>query len=277
MKFNYTEEMTKELLHGNGEYEEWHEYIVDMLPEYDIDTEDRVAGFIAQCAHESNNFRVIKENLNYSAKALDAIFPKYFKRAGRDAQQYHRQPEKIANVIYANRMNNGDTASGDGWKFRGRGIIQLTGRYNYTQFAKSINSGLRATVEYLSTKKGALESACWYWSTNGLNKHADNQDILMMTKRINGGTIGLEDRKKHYAHALEVLGGKWSPPKVKHTTVRKGSKGATVKAVQKALGISADGDFGPGTETAVKDWQRRHGLIADGIVGPATLKEMGIE
>jgi len=277
MKFNYTEEMTKELLHGNGEYEEWHEYIVDMLPEYDIDTEDRVAGFIAQCAHESNNFRVIKENLNYSAKALDAIFPKYFKRAGRDAQQYHRQPEKIANVIYANRMDNGDTASGDGWKFRGRGIIQLTGRYNYTQFAKSINSGLRATVEYLSTKKGALESACWYWSTNGLNKHADNQDILMMTKRINGGTIGLEDRKKHYAHALEVLGGKWSPPKVKHTTVRKGSKGATVKAVQKALGISADGDFGPGTETAVKDWQRRHGLIADGIVGPATLKEMGIE
>ncbi len=98
----------------------------------------------------------------------------------------------------------------------------------------------------------------------------------MMTKRINGGTIGLEDRKKHYGHALEVLGGNWTPPKVKHTTVRKGSKGATVKAVQKALGISADGDFGPGTESAVKDWQRRHGLIADGIVGPATLKEMGI-
>ena len=276
MKFNYTLEMTKELLHGNGEYEEWHEYIVDMLPEYDIDTEDRVAGFIAQCAHESNNFRVIKENLNYSAKALDAIFPKYFKRAGRNAQAYHRQPEKIANVIYANRMNNGDTASGDGWKFRGRGIIQLTGRYNYTQFAKSINSGLRATVEYLETKKGALESACWYWKTNNLNKYADKQDIIMMTKRINGGTIGLEDRKKHYAHALEVLGGNWTPPKVKHTTVRKGSKGATVKAVQKALGISADGDFGPGTESAVKDWQRRHGLIADGIVGPATLKEMGI-
>lgn len=276
MKFNYTLEMTKELLHGNGEYEEWHEYIVDMLPEYDIDTEDRVAGFIAQCAHESNNFRIIQENLNYSAKGLDAVFPKYFKRAGRNAQEYHRQPEKIANVVYANRMNNGDTASGDGWKFRGRGIIQLTGRYNYTQFAKSINTGLRATVSYLETKKGALESACWFWKTNNLNKYADKQDIVMMTKRINGGTIGLEDRKKHYAHALEVLGGNWTPPKVKHTTVRKGSKGATVKAVQKALGISADGDFGPGTESAVKDWQRRHGLIADGIVGPATLKEMGI-
>jgi len=276
MKFTYTPEMTKELLAGNREWEEWHEYIEEMLPKYDIDTEDRVSMFFAQCGHESNNFRVIKENLNYSAKALDAIFPKYFKRAGRDAQEYHRQPEKIANVIYANRMNNGDTASGDGWKFRGRGIIQLTGRYNYTEFAKSINTGLRATVGYLETKKGALESACWYWETNGLNRYADKQDIKGATKRINGGYIGLEDRKKHYKHALEVLGGNWSPPKVKHSTVRRGSKGATVKAVQTALGISADGIFGPGTEKIVKDWQRRMGLIPDGIVGPATLAKMGI-
>ena len=137
MQFNYTVEMTRELLKGNSEADEWHEHIVYMLPKYDIDTPERVAGFMAQCGHESNNFRVLKENLNYSATALDKIFPKYFRRAGRDAQQYHRQPEKIANVIYANRMDNGDTASGDGYKFRGRGIIQLTGRYNYTQFAKS--------------------------------------------------------------------------------------------------------------------------------------------
>ena len=97
-----------------------------------------------------------------------------------------------------------------------------------------------------------------------------------MTKRINGGTIGLADRKKHYKHALEVFGGEWTPPKVTHSTVRKGSKNATVKAVQKVLGVTADGDFGPGTEEAVKDWQRRHGLIQDGIVGPSTLKAMGI-
>ena len=276
MQFNYTVEMTRELLKGNSEADEWHEHIVYMLPKYDIDTPERVAGFMAQCGHESNNFRVLKENLNYSATALDKIFPKYFRRAGRDAQQYHRQPEIIANVIYANRMDNGDTASGDGYKFRGRGIIQLTGRYNYTQFAKSINTGLRATVEYLETKQGALESACWFWDTNGLNAIADTQDIVKMTKRINGGTIGLDDRKKHYKHALEVFGGSWTPPKITHTTVRKGSKGATVEAVQKVLGIKADGDFGPGTESAVKDWQRRHGLIQDGIVGPATLREMGI-
>ena len=277
MQFNYTVEMTRELLKGNSEADEWHEHIVYMLPKYDIDTPERVAGFMAQCGHESNNFRVLKENLNYSATALDKIFPKYFRRAGRDAQQYHRQPEKIANVIYANRMDNGDTASGDGYKFRGRGIIQLTGRYNYTQFAKSINTGLRATVEYLETKQGALESACWFWKTNNINKYCDSQDIVTMTKRINGGTIGLADRKKHYAHALEVLGGHWEPPKIVHSTVKKGSKGETVKAVQKSLGISADGDFGPGTEAAVMQWQKSRGLVPDGIVGKATLAAMGIK
>ena len=135
---------------------------------------------------------------------------------------------------------------------------------------------MRATVEYLETKQGALESACWFWDTNGLNAIADTQDIVKMTKRINGGTIGLDDRKKHYKHALEVFGGSWTPFKDNPITVRKGSKGATVEAVQKVLGIKADGDFGPWYGTAAKDWQRRHGLIQDGIVGPATLREMGI-
>ena len=122
-----------------------------------------------------------------------------------------------------------------------------------------------------------MESACWYWKTNNINKYCDAQDIITMTKRINGGTIGLADRKKHYAHALEVLGGTWEPPKVVHSTVRKGSKGETVKAVQKALGISADGDFGPGTEAAVVQWQKSRGLVPDGIVGKATLAAMGIK
>ena len=249
----------------------------EILPYYEINTVNRVAGFIAQCCHESNNFRVITENLNYSSKALDSIFGKYFVRAGRDSKPYHRQPEKIANIVYANRMDNGDTASGDGWRFRGRGVIQLTGRHNYTKFGDTLGYTPEQTVKYLKTKAGALESACWYWKTNKINKYCDSQDIITMTKRINGGTIGLADRKKHYAHALEVLGGKWSPPPVVHSTVRKGSKGATVKAVQTALGLTADGDFGPGTEAAVIQWQRSKGLVPDGIVGRSTLAAMGIK
>jgi len=128
--FDFNADQVRELLSGNSETDEWFEAMEEILPFYDINTVERVAGFIAQCAHESNNFRVLQENLNYSSKALDAIFGKYFVRAGRNAKEYHRQPEKIANVIYASRMDNGDTASGDGWRFRGRGVIQLTGRHN---------------------------------------------------------------------------------------------------------------------------------------------------
>ena len=274
--FDFNADQVRELLSGNSETDEWFEAMEEILPFYDINTVERVAGFIAQCAHESNNFRVLQENLNYSSKALDAIFGKYFVRAGRNAKEYHRQPEKIANVIYASRMDNGDTASGDGWRFRGRGVIQLTGRHNYTKFGNSLSISAEQAIKYVKTKKGALESACWFWDTNKINRYADKQDITGMTKRINGGTIGLADRKKHYKHALEVLGGHWSPPKVVHSTVRKGSKGETVKAVQKALGAKADGDFGPGTEAAVIAWQRSRGLVPDGIVGPSTLRAMGI-
>ena len=276
-EFEFTEDQVQELLHGNGDFAEWFEAMEEILPYYEINTVDRVAGFIAQCAHESNNFKVIKENLNYSAKGLNAVFPKYFVRAGRDAQAYHRQPEKIANVVYAGRMDNGDTASGDGWRFRGRGVIQLTGRHNYTKFGETLGYTAEQSIKYLKTKKGALESACWFWKANNINKYADKQDITGMTKRINGGTIGLADRKKHYAHALEVLGGKWEPPAFVHSTVKKGSKGETVKAVQKALGASADGVFGPGTEAAVIAWQKSRGLVPDGIVGKATLAAMGIK
>lgn len=274
--FEFNADQVRELLKGNSETDEWFEAMEEILPFYEINTVNRVAGFIAQCAHESNNFRVLQENLNYSSKALDAIFGKYFVRAGRNAKEYHRQPEKIANVIYASRMDNGNTESGDGWRFRGRGVIQLTGRHNYTKFGSSLSITAEQAIKYVKTKKGALESACWFWDTNKINRYADKQDITGMTKRINGGTIGLADRKKHYKHALEVLGGHWSPPKVVHSTVRKGSKGETVKAVQKALGAKADGDFGPGTEAAVIAWQRSRGLVPDGIVGPSTLRAMGI-
>jgi putative chitinase len=230
--------------------------------------------FIAQCGHESNNFKVLSENLNYSAKALDSLFGKYFKRAGRDAQEYHRQPRKIANVIYANRMDNGDTDSGDGWRFRGGGILQLTGRYNYTEFAKEMEMSPEEAVDYVRTKKGALDSACWFWDTNGLNKYCDNRDVKGATKRINGGYIGLEDREKHYKHAMEVLGGHWAPSKMVYETIRVGSRGPTVRAVQEELEIGADGIFGKGTEAHIKAWQEENGLTADGIMGPKSLALM---
>lgn len=274
--FDFQPWMAQEMLHGNKDWEEWYSAMLEILPMWDINTIERVAGFVAQCGHESRNFSVLTENLNYSAAALNKIFPKYFRRAGRDAQEYHRQPEKIANVIYASRMDNGNTRSGDGWRFRGGGILQLTGRYNYTEFAEDVNMSAEEAVDYVRTKKGALDSACWFWDENNLNKHCDNMDIVKMTKRINGGTIGLEDRKKHWTHALDVLGGDYEEPDVDYNqTVRKGSRGPLVAEVQEKLNISpADGIFGPGTERSIKAWQASNGLAADGIVGPKTIKKL---
>jgi len=274
--FDFEPWMVQELLHGNKDWEEWYSAMLEILPLWEINTLERVAGFIAQCGHESRNFSVLTENLNYSAAALNKIFPKYFRKAGRNAQDYHRQPEKIANVIYANRMDNGDIASGDGWRFRGGGILQLTGRHNYTEFAEDVDMSPEEAVDYVRTKKGALDSACWFWDENNINKHCDNMDIVKMTKRINGGTIGLEDRKKHWAHALDILGGDYEEPEINYDqTVRKGSRGVLVQEVQEKLEIEpADGIFGPGTERKVKEWQTSNGLVADGIVGPKTLKKL---
>jgi putative chitinase len=260
-----------------------YEAMVELLPKYEINTPERIAMFLAQCGHESGGFVFMAENLNYSAKALDAVFGKYFKRGGRDAEEYARKPEKIANVVYASRMGNGDTDSGDGWKFRGRGYIQLTGRDNYTRFADSIGKGLRDAVEYVETVEGALESACWFWDTNGLNKYADACDVKKATKRINGGYNGLEDREHHFEEAMELLTGKAAPKPKKETKKAKGStsvtlsvgdRGEEVKNMQAALGIGADGIFGPGTKRSVKKFQQANGLTADGVAGPNTLTKL---
>ena len=274
-KFEFEEWMAEELIHRD-DWKEWYEAMCEILPLWEVNTIERVAGFVAQCGHESAGFRVLSENLNYSAKALNTIFPKYFRRAGRDANDYHRQPEKIANVIYASRMDNGDSSSGDGWRFRGGGILQLTGRYNYTEFGKAVDKTPEEAVEYVRTKKGALDSACWFWDTNNINKYCDSQDIVGMTKRINGGTIGLEDRKKHYLHALDVFGGDFEEPETDYNqTIRQGSRGPLVAEVQEKLDISpADGIFGLGTAKIVKHWQSSNGLVADGIVGPKTLGKL---
>jgi putative chitinase len=205
MSVTLTKQQLAELIPGNPYLDNWLEALNEILPEYEIDTPKRVAAFIAQCAHESGGFRALKENLNYRAESLLKIFPKYFKTL-EEANKYARQPEKIANKIYGNRMGNGNEASGDGFRYCGRGLIQLTGKENYTWFAESLEMDLADVPEYLQTFEGAVQSACWFWETNNLNQWADKGDILTMTKRINGGTIGLEDRKKHYEHALHVLG-----------------------------------------------------------------------
>jgi len=198
----------KQLLPKNPYVEHWHHALEQLFPDYDINTPKRMAAFIAQCAHESGGFMILKENLNYKAATLRKIFPKYFPN-DQIAQEYASKPNKqvaIASRVYANRMGNGDEASQEGWKFCGRGLIQLTGRSNYQAFADSLEMSIDDVPEYLATFEGAAQSACWFWETNKLNQWADSGDILTLTKRINGGTIGLEDRKKHYDHALHVLG-----------------------------------------------------------------------
>ena len=198
----------KQLLPKNPYVEHWHRALSQLLPDYDINTPNRIAAFVAQCSHESGGFMVLKENLNYKAATLRKIFPKYFPN-DQIANDYASRPNKqvaIASKVYANRMGNGDEASQDGWKFCGRGLIQLTGKSNYQAFADSLEMDINDVPEYLATFEGAAQSACWFWETNKLNQWADAGDILTLTKRINGGTIGLEDRKKHYDHALHVLG-----------------------------------------------------------------------
>jgi len=205
---NLTLNQLQQLLPKNPYVQQWHGALSQLLPDYEINTAQRIAAFVAQCAHESAGFTALKENLNYRAATLRKIFPKYFP-TDEIANYYASLPNKqaaIANKVYANRMGNGDESSGDGYKFCGRGLIQLTGRDNYSWFAASLDISVEEASEYLQTFEGAAQSACWFWETNGLNRWADAGDILTLTKKINGGTIGLEDRVKHYNHALHVLG-----------------------------------------------------------------------
>ena len=284
-----TLEQFSAMIPKNREPEAWYENVVDMFKKYDIMTTNRIAGFMAQCAHESADFTALEENLNYSEKALNSVFGRYFGPGKRDAAEYARQPEKIANYVYQDEFRSaagqmGNTQPGDGWKFRGRGIKQLTGRNNYTAFGKSVGMTADEAAEYVATKKGALESACWFWATNKVDRFADADDIVGMSKKINGGTIGLDDRKARYARAKAILGGSTvsapqksaaAPSKVTELrTLRRGMKGDDVARMQKALGVEADGDFGPGTVAVVKKWQRANGLEPDGIVGPRTQAKM---
>jgi putative chitinase len=201
-----TQEQLYQILPGNGCVPQWHQALTQILPDYGIDTPERIAAFLAQCAHESGDFQAIRENLNYKAASLQKTFPKYFPTA-EIAEQYAKQPEKIANKVYANRMGNGPEESGDGWRYCGRGLIQITGHDNYQQFADSIECDIDQLPDYLQTFEGAVQSACWFWETNDLNQLADAGDIKTMTKKINGGYLGLEDRIEKYEQIKEILCG----------------------------------------------------------------------
>ena len=287
MDFEFTKEQLGKIIPGNKDVDAWYEALVAIMPKYEINTKRRVAHFLSQCAHESNNFRSLQENLNYSEKALNAVFGRYFGAAPkRNADEYARNPEKIANYVYQDEFRKykmGNVKEGDGWLFRGRGLKQLTDRENYTRFGASINISAEEAAVYVATPKGAVESACWFWNANKLNTIADTDDVVKMTKKINGGNIGLADRQTRYSKAMTVLG---EPVSLEIDSgdddfeiedigvLRKGCRGEGVKLMQEALGIGADGVFGPGTERALKEWQKGKGLTVDGIAGPATLGEL---
>jgi len=179
--------------------------IPDVMAKFKIDTAVKLSHFLAQCGHESGGFKVVNENLNYGAKGLNTIFKKYFPTEEK-AKLYERTPEKIANLVYGSRMGNGPEASGEGYKFRGRGYIQLTGKDNYTAFGKAINEDIAANPDLVATKYPLL-SAAWFFSKNCLGKCVDASDasVLAVTKCVNGGTIGLEDRKKHFKEYYALL------------------------------------------------------------------------
>ena len=278
-----TVDQLRAMIPSNKEVEAWCEELNKALPKYGITTPERIAGFTSQCAHESQDFCALSENLSYRQETLLKVFPRYFGPGKRNAAEYARNPEKIANYVYMDEFRTsklGNTQPGDGWRFRGRGLKQLTGRDNYTRFAKDYDMTAEQAAEWLETKEGALASALWFWNTNNLNPIADTGNVAALTKKINGGDIGLADRQARYTKAMAALGGQISAPAAAAApaasggVLRRGSKGDDVKKMQAALGLTADGDFGPGTEAALKKWQAANGLTADGVAGPKTLAKL---
>ncbi len=179
-------------------------HLVAAMNEAQINTELRIAAFLAQVGHESAEFKAWEENLNYSADALLKTWPKRFDSA--KAAEYARKPEKIANLVYANRMDNGDEKSGDGWKYAGKGPIQLTGKQNYESCGKSLGLDLLSNPQLAATKEVGFRVAGWYWKLHKLNELADKRDFQGITKKINGGTIGQAHRDELYKKALDVFG-----------------------------------------------------------------------
>ena len=282
-----TEAQLAAMIPTNKEVGEWCAALNEMLPKYGITTDKRIAAFVSQCAHESMDFRVLEEALSYKTETLLKVFPRYFGPGKENPDEYARNPQKLANYVYMDKNRSkggalGNVKENDGWAMRGKGLKQVTGRANHEAFGKTVGMTAEEAAAYLLTKKGALESALWFWGSRNLNEVADTADVTRLTKIINGGDIGLADRQQRFAKAMAALGGKIeasAPVNSQITdavtqTLRKGSKGDLVKKLQAALNIGADGDFGQGTENALKKWQDRNGLTADGVAGPKTLAKL---
>ena len=190
---------------GNNPYlEHWYEALSKALPDYEINTPQRLAAWFGETKVESANYTAIKENLNYRPESLVRLWKSHFPTM-EIANQYAHNPEAIANRAYGGRMGNGDESSGDGWKFCGRGLIQLTGRDNYQAFADSLQISVDDAAQYLETFEGCVQSACWFWENNNLNALADQGNIDAISKKVNGGTEGLENRRNFYHQALQIL------------------------------------------------------------------------
>ena len=299
----------RQMIPTNTEADVWHPIAVDFFEKYEINTPNRIASFMAQTAHESNDFRNLEENLNYSVENLLRVFPRYFGKGKANPAEYARNPEKLANYVYmdVNRTKTGalgNTQPGDGWRFRGGGIKQLTGRNNFTRFGADIGMTAEQAADYVRTKKGAFESACWFWKKNNLARFADADDIDGMSRKVNGGTIGLEDRRVRYARAKAIMSSvprpvstpnpvnpqitdavtqrppmhRPSPPIAPstsvHGTIRRGSTGDTVRRIQSKLGLAADGIFGLQTEIAVRSWQRTNKYPSNGVLDNDQIKKL---
>jgi putative chitinase len=184
--------------------EQWVDALNETFQRFNILTPLQQASFIGQCGHECGNFKILEENLNYRSETLMKLWKSRFPTI-EVANEYARNPKKIANKVYASRMGNRDESSGDGFRFRGRGCIQLTGHANYFHAGQACGEDFVMNPDLVATPKYAAMTAGWFWSTHKLNQYADTRDFTMMTKKINGGTIGLNDRIKHINHALEVL------------------------------------------------------------------------
>lgn len=196
----------KEVLKGIGISDElinrWADPLSDAFKIYDISNEKRIAAFLSQVLVESGNFKWLEENLNYSAKGLLTTFPKYFNVS--QAKNYERKPQAIASRVYGNRMGNGDEKSGDGWKYRGRGLIQLTGKSNYQKFDVTVSDNIIDNPDLVKTPKYAVLSACWFWDINNLNDLADAGNIVGMSRKVNGGDNHLDERVDLYNRIMKV-------------------------------------------------------------------------
>lgn len=262
----------------------WLEQIETLLPKYKIDTLERITAFLAQCGYESGGWRIFEENLNYSARSLKIVFSKYFRDSVADPNKYARNPEKIANYVYANRMGNGSIQSGDGWKYRGRGPIQITGKANYLRFFDDFEVEQRDPNILALDKEISLKSAIWFWNSHNLNELADAKDLVKITRIINGGENGLKHRLNYYNTLTKELTDFGScaehyttkiEPITQFKNLKLGSVGINVALVQKFLGFKIqDGVFGLDTDKAVRKWQKSNGLYPDGVVGEKTFKKM---